>query len=68
MQYLTQHQHQQTTYCSKKYVSVVIALGTRPVPFRTRKLSPITLMVLHPGGCGSCLLYTSDAADELQAV
>ena len=30
----------------------LIAVGKRPVPFRTRKLSPPALMVLHPGGCG----------------
>ena len=29
-----------------------IAAGKRPVPFRTRKLSLHTLMVLQPGGCG----------------
>lgn len=28
-------------------VSVVIAAGVRPVPFRTRKLSLFALMVLH---------------------
>lgn len=33
-------------------VLVVIVSGVRPVPFRTRKLSPIALMVLHLGGCG----------------
>ena len=32
--------------------SAVIALGKRPVPFRTRKLSPTAPMVLHSGGCG----------------
>src|SRR5690349_7934115 len=31
---------------------VATAVGTRPVPFRTRKLSPPAPMVLHPGGCG----------------
>ena len=35
-----------------KNVSVVIASGTRPVPFRTRKLSPTALMVLQTGVCG----------------
>ena len=30
----------------------LIAVGKRPVPFRTRKLSPPALMVLHSGGCG----------------
>ena len=34
------------------FVSVVIVAGERPVPFRTRKLSLFTLMVLHSGGCG----------------
>ena len=29
-----------------------IAAGKRPDPFRTRKLSLLTLMVLQPGGCG----------------
>src|SRR5947208_8873576 len=29
-----------------------MAEGKRPVPFRTRKLSPPALMVLHPPGCG----------------
>ena len=33
-------------------LSVVLAVGSRPVPFRTRKLSPPALMVLHLGGCG----------------
>src|SRR5690606_27218708 len=33
-------------------VSVVIAAGKRPVPFRTRKLSLPAPMVLHPPGCG----------------
>ena len=37
---------------SRVYVSVVIAVGSRPVPFRTRKLSPPAPMVLHLGGCG----------------
>ena len=30
----------------------LIAAGKRPVPFRTRKLSPPAPMVLHSGGCG----------------
>src|ERR671925_72855 len=29
-----------------------MAEGKRPVPFRTRKLSPPAPMVLHPRGCG----------------
>ncbi len=33
-------------------VSVVLASGKRPVPFRTRKLSLIAPMVLQPKGCG----------------
>jgi hypothetical protein len=33
-------------------VSVVIAVGKRPVSFRTRKLSLPAPMVLHLGGCG----------------
>jgi hypothetical protein len=33
-------------------VTAVIAKGKRPVPFRTRKLSPSAPMVLHSPGCG----------------
>ena len=33
-------------------LSVVMAEGERPVPSRTRKLSPPAPMVLHPPGCG----------------
>ena len=33
-------------------VTAVIAWGKRPVPYRTRKLSPTAPMVLHSGGCG----------------
>ncbi len=33
-------------------MSVAIASGKRPVPSRTRKLSPTAPMVLHPPGCG----------------
>src|SRR3954452_23908724 len=33
-------------------VSVIIALGKHPVPFRTRKLSLSAPMVLHGGPCG----------------
>lgn len=33
-------------------VLVVIVVGSRPVPFRTRKLSPPAPMVLHSGECG----------------
>ena len=32
--------------------AVVMAQVRRPVPFRTRKLRPGTVMVLHPAGCG----------------
>jgi hypothetical protein len=43
-------------HCSTGYVllcvSVVIAVGKHPVPFRTRKLSPPAPMVLHRGRCG----------------
>jgi hypothetical protein len=34
------------------FLSVVLAAGSRPVPFRTRKLSLPAPMVLHLGGCG----------------
>ena len=34
------------------FLSVVFAMGSRPVPFRTRKLSLSAPMVLHSGGCG----------------
>ena len=34
------------------FLSVAIAVGSRPVPFRTRKLSLPAPMVLHSGGCG----------------
>src|SRR5688500_12307002 len=33
-------------------LSVVMAEGERPVPSRTRKLSPPAPMVLHSPGCG----------------
>src|SRR3712207_5670494 len=33
-------------------MSVVLAEGERPVPSRTRKLSPPAPMVLHSSGCG----------------
>src|SRR5690625_8049432 len=33
-------------------VTVVIAWGKRPVPFRTRQLRLTAPMVLQPGGCG----------------
>ena len=38
--------------CASHVCRWSIAAGKRPVPFRTRKLSLHTLMVLHPGGCG----------------
>ena len=50
MQYLTQHASFFVVWWL--VVSVVIVAGKRPVPFRTRKLSLVTLMVLHSGGCG----------------
>ena len=53
MQYLTQHPN---THEEGNNVLKVcrwsLAAGKRPVPFRTRKLSLHTLMVLQPGGCG----------------
>ena len=53
MQYLTQHnQPYWLVFGVTQGVSVVIVAGKRPVPFRTRKLSLVTLMVLHSGGCG----------------
>ena len=55
MQYLTQHPSKGTLK-EGIFASYVcrwsIAAGKRPVPFRTRKLSLHTLMVLQPGGCG----------------
>ena len=53
MQYLTQHPD--THEEGNNVLNVCrwsIAAGKRPVPFRTRKLSLHTLMVLQPGGCG----------------
>ena len=38
--------------CVFRRVTVVIAAGKRPVPFRTRKLSLSAPMVLHSSGCG----------------
>ena len=56
MQYLTQHPEQKGTQkegvCASHVCRWSIAAGKRPVPFRTRKLSLHTLMVLQPGGCG----------------
>src|SRR6185312_1091209 len=46
---------QQATHTSNGFgerVTVVIAWGKRPVPFRTRKLRPTAPMVLHSRGCG----------------
>ena len=53
MQYLTQHPdtHEEGNNVLKD-CRWSIAAGKRPVPFRTRKLSLHTLMVLQPGGCG----------------
>ena len=39
-------------WCVSRVFAVVIAVGKRPVPFRTRKLSLPALMVLHSIGCG----------------
>jgi len=39
-------------WCLFHNVTAVIAEGKRPVPSRTRKLSPPAPMVLHPPGCG----------------
>ena len=50
-QYLTQHQQPGTNNASS-VCRWPIAAGKRPDPFRTRKLSLLTLMVLQPGGCG----------------
>ena len=48
-QYLTQHQQPEYALSVCRWP---IAAGKRPDPFRTRKLSLLTLMVLQPGGCG----------------
>ena len=50
-QYLTQHTQPGTNDASS-VCRWPIAAGKRPDPFRTRKLSLLTLMVLQPGGCG----------------
>ena len=62
MQSLTQHtQHDvqlhtvaadRSTACPFQVCRWLMAAGKRPVPFRTRKLSPPALMVLLPGGSG----------------
>ena len=57
MQYLTQHpplggHPKERGVCASHVCRWSIAAGKRPVPFRTRKLSLHTLMVLQPGGCG----------------
>src|SRR6185312_3278252 len=44
--------HTGDSVCCFRDVSVVIASGKRPVPFRTRKLSLTAPMVLQPKGCG----------------
>src|SRR5690625_3195774 len=46
------HRFGPTRWVGQHVVTVVIAWGKRPVPFRTRKLRPTAPMVLHPGGCG----------------
>ena len=38
--------------CLFHRVTAAIAVGKRPAPFRTRKLSPPAPMVLHPNQCG----------------
>ena len=60
MQSLTQHTHCHndisiliiTITSTPKMCRWLIAAGKRPVPFRTRKLSPPAPMVLPPGGSG----------------
>ena len=60
MQSLTQHTHCHndisiliiTITSTLKMCRWLIAAGKRPVPFRTRKLSPPAPMVLLPGGSG----------------
>ena len=49
---ITYRPHLLVTMTHPKMCRWLIAVGKRPVPFRTRKLSPPALMVLHPGGCG----------------
>src|SRR3954471_4455781 len=50
------HHHPRTTgealVCDLSRATAVIAKGKRPVPFRTRKLSPSAPMVLHWERCG----------------
>src|SRR3954467_10080510 len=41
-----------TVFYNLIVLSVVVAEGKRPVPSRTRKLSPPAPMVLHSLGCG----------------
>src|SRR3954467_6075405 len=41
-----------TVFYNLIVLSVVLAEGERPVPSRTRKLSPPAPMVLHSTGCG----------------
>ena len=54
MQYQTRHARPNkiNKHGPRQNVSVAIVVGKRPDPFRTRKLSQPTPMVLHPGGCG----------------
>src|SRR5690625_575933 len=47
------HRFGPTRWVGQHVVTVVIAWGKRPVPFRTRKLRPTARMVLDPGGCGT---------------
>ena len=54
IQYLTHHNtHTPQLVCAPQTLCRwSTAAGKRPDPFRTRKLSPPTPMVLHPEGCG----------------
>ena len=46
------HKEQHSAWMLFHIVSAAIAVGKRPVPFRTRKLSPPAPMVLHSNRCG----------------
>ena len=49
---VTNNQQHWLTGMPLKVCRWLMAAGKRPVPFRTRKLSPPAPMVLHSGGCG----------------
>ena len=49
---VTRTPHHSNPGCDLSRVTAVIAKGKRPVPFRTRKLSPSAPMVLHWERCG----------------